>query len=285
MRKHQSLKCGQNEVVLWPQTVINLTQGCGEDGIHQWLSHEGTWALDNADPNDQYLYAPVSMRCMGKYHLGNGNEVVWQSLSPVRFADGIVDFLVLDIWHDNDISSLYLGMEVKQGEAFQSMGCSGIGSGSHTHIEAGRGKLNITPASPLINAAGWTHFSGNNFHPGTLPNAIDPRLVYHLNETEIMNTFDMKFTYFELKDGWHKDEETHCWYFYEHNGMLKDCNRWIDGKYYHFNANGTLAVHTFIPYMEQGHQQYFYVGWDGAMVTDKILKIEHNGRINLDQSK
>lgn len=60
-----------------------------------------------------------------------------------------------------------------------------------------------------------------------------------------MNTFDMKFTYFELKDGWHKDEETHCWYFYEHNGMLKDCNRWIDGKYYHFNANGTLAfIHS-----------------------------------------
>lgn len=281
MKENQSLKVNQNEVILWPQTVVNLTQGCGEDGSHQWLSHEGTWALDNADPENHRLFAPVSMMCMGKYHLGNGNEVVWQSLAPVLFADGTLDFLTLDIWHDNDISHLFRGMTVKQGEAFQAMGCSGIGSGSHTHLEAGRGKLNIGNVSPLIESSGVTHFASNNFHPGTLPNAVDPRCVYHMNETKIMNTFGMKFQSFEAKMGWVKDEVSHCWYYYENNVMVKG-GKWIAGKYYYFNPNGILSVHTFIPYMEGGHQQYFYVGWDGAMEIDRTLKIEHNGRICFD---
>ena len=69
------------EVILWPQTQLNLTQGCGNDLGYTWLSHEGTCALDNVDNSDKQLYAPVTLKCMGKYHLGNGNEVVWQSLA------------------------------------------------------------------------------------------------------------------------------------------------------------------------------------------------------------
>ena len=97
------------EVVLWPQTIIDLTQGSGEDLGHTWLSHEGTWALDNVDWENRKIYAPVTMRCMGKYSVDNGNEVIWESVDEVLFADGSIDTLTLDFWHDDDISHLSVG--------------------------------------------------------------------------------------------------------------------------------------------------------------------------------
>ena len=69
----------------------------------------------------------------------------------VLFADGSIDTLTLDFWHDDDISHLSVGDVVKQGEHAQTAGSSGAATAVHLHVEAGRGKLKLTPGkSPLI---------------------------------------------------------------------------------------------------------------------------------------
>lgn len=283
MRANQTLKKDGIEVILWPQTFFNLSQGF--DNSRLWLSHEGTYALDNGGKAP--IYAPVSLMCMGRYNLSKGNELLFQSLEKVLFADGSVDYLTLDIWHSNDISKIKVGSIFRQGELICVSGNNGIGNGGeHLHIEAGKGKPRIVAGStPLVYSKGMTHFASGNFHPGMLPNAVDPRNVFHLNDTVINNTFDMKFKSLEvLKDGWLKDEKNNCWYYYENGRMVKNDDRWIDGKYYHFNANGIMAAHEFIAYIEKKtkKKQYFYVGWDGAMLIDTKFEVMHDGRISFD---
>lgn len=260
------------EVVLWPQTQLSLTQGCGDDLGYTWLTHEGTWALDNVDNSDKQLYAPVTLKCMGKYHLSNGNEVVWQSLTPVLFADGIVDYLTLDIWHDDNISHINIGDIVKQGTYLQSMGCSGIGSGCHTHIEAGRGMIQIGSSSPLIYSNGWTHFANNNFHPGTLPNAVDPRLVYFMNDTQIMNTFGMSFKNF-YTDGWlqHKDGK---WMYYQNGKQVKNDMIWDSENqaWYALDKDGFMIRSSLFKYQNK----YVWLQESGKMLKNDELKLKAN---------
>lgn len=283
MRTNQTLKKDGIEVILWPQTFFNLSQGF--DNSRLWLSHEGTYALDNGGKAP--IYAPVSLICMGRYNLLKGNELLFQSLEKVLFADGSTDYLTLDIWHSNDISKIKVGSIFRQGELICMSGNNGIGNGGeHLHIEAGKGKpTKIAGSSPLIYSKGMTHFASGNFHPGMLPNAVDPRNVFHLNDTVVNNTFGMKFKSLEdTKNGWTEDKVYGCWYYYENGRMLKNIDKWIDGKYYHFKENGMMAAHEFVPYTDKmGKKQYFYVGWDGAMFIDSDLQIMHDGRISFDR--
>lgn len=260
------------EVILWPQTQLNLTQGCGDDLGYTWLSHEGTWALDNVDTSDIKLYAPVTLKCIGKYHLGNGNEVVWQSVNKVLFADGSIDYLILDIWHDKNVSDISIGKEVLQGNVFQQMGCSGIGSGCHTHIEAGKGIIKIGSSSPLIYSKGWTHFDINNFHPGTLPNSIDPRLVYFVNSTEILNDYGMKFKTY-ISDGW-KTAENGQWHYIKNGSIVKNDMIWDkeNQAWYAFDKDGYMIRSSLYSY--QG--KFVWLEESGKMLVNSELMLIAN---------
>lgn len=86
-----------------------------------------------------------------------------------------------------------------------------------------------------------------------------------------------------VKDGWVKDEIYGCWYYHSNGKMLKNIDKWLDGKYYHFKENGMMSAHEFVPYTDKmGKKQYFYVGWDGAMIIDAELEVMHDGRISFD---
>ena len=41
--------------------------------------------------------------------------------------------------HDNDVSNLFVGKEIKQGEVFYHEGTKGNATGNHCHIECGKG--------------------------------------------------------------------------------------------------------------------------------------------------
>lgn len=57
------------------------------------------------------------------------------------FADGTVDYATVRTIHDNDVSDLYVGKEIKQGEYYYKMGDKGNTTGVHVHIEISKGHV------------------------------------------------------------------------------------------------------------------------------------------------
>lgn len=80
-----------------------------------------------------------------------------QSNSKVHWADGTYDYMTVAFMHDSDVSDLYVGKVIKQGEDFYQAGGMGNGNpseyGIHVHLAVYRGK----------NGAGLYYGNGNVF--------------------------------------------------------------------------------------------------------------------------
>ncbi|MBO7611745.1 MAG: hypothetical protein J6T23_05995 [Elusimicrobia bacterium] len=71
---------------------------------------------------------------------------MWQSVNPVHFADGSIDYLGIIAYHDNDIQNgtySTVGTIKRQGEIFNRTGTGGNVSGDHIHLEVGKGQVNL----------------------------------------------------------------------------------------------------------------------------------------------
>lgn len=124
------------EKILFPVKIMDITQGM--DGK---VSHRGTKAIDCGWVNEENkkLYAPFTGIVKQINHDSNG---IWfQSKEKVLFADGTVDYATVKTIHDNDISDLFVGKEIKQGEYYYKMGNKGNATGIHVHIEISRGHV------------------------------------------------------------------------------------------------------------------------------------------------
>lgn len=69
---------------------------------------------------------------------------LWQSTTPVHFADGSIDYLGIIVYHDNDIqNNTYssIGTIKSQGEIFNRSGTGGNVTGDHVHLETGKGEV------------------------------------------------------------------------------------------------------------------------------------------------
>lgn len=90
-------------------------------------------------------YAPVDIELLW---LNQTNCVaLWQSLVPVRFADGSLDYLGIIVYHDNDIENgtyYQIGTIKRQGEIFNRSGTGGNVTGDHVHLETGKGRVNLS---------------------------------------------------------------------------------------------------------------------------------------------
>ncbi|MGN0178437.1 MAG: phage tail tip lysozyme, partial [Monoglobaceae bacterium] len=75
---------------------------------------------------------------------GGTHYVIFQSKNKVNIANGKVDYVTLMLCHDDSVSGLKVGMEIKQGDVFYHQGTYGNGKtgtyGRHLHIEAAIGK-------------------------------------------------------------------------------------------------------------------------------------------------
>lgn len=72
---------------------------------------------------------------------------MWQSVNPVHFADGSIDYLGLIVYHDNDIQNgtySTIGTIKRQGEVFNKTGTGGNVTGDHLHLETGKGQVNLS---------------------------------------------------------------------------------------------------------------------------------------------
>lgn len=127
------------EKAMYPSKIIRITQ----------RDHEGThadcWATDEAcqDGGISSLFAPFT-GVIKKIYTQDANEVWLESVDKVEYPDGTKDYMIIMFCHDNDVSDLWVGKIIKQGEVFYSEGTKGNATGNHVHFECGKGKFTGT---------------------------------------------------------------------------------------------------------------------------------------------
>lgn len=144
------------EKMFFPMQTLRVTQGYGVayGGVKaNTYSHAGGYALDlgGADGGADWLYAPCDMVVRRIY--GSYNAVWFESLEDIEGVGGTVIMLCL---HMNNADREALGMRVgkvfKRGEKCYREGMSGKVTGTHVHLELGRGPM--TGTGWAVNAQG-----------------------------------------------------------------------------------------------------------------------------------
>lgn len=162
---------------MWFMDVVYLTQLPG-DGY----SHAGTQNFDIVGYGNNNIFAPFDCVVRAK-HEGSlyGNTVIIESKNPVEYADGTIGYMSMAFGHDNDISDIWIGREIKQGEVFYQTGNCGA-SGVHSHVTCIRGKYQNDM---------WTRNSQGNY---SSPNGINPVTALFLSkDTRIINSLGLNF--------------------------------------------------------------------------------------------
>ncbi|MBQ3307213.1 MAG: hypothetical protein IJG68_03355 [Bacilli bacterium] len=124
------------EKPIFPAKTMRITQGY-EEG-----THKDSYAIDNADIDYRIsnLYAPYT-GIIKKIYPNDANEIWLESIEPVEYPDGTIDYLTMMFAHDNNIDDLFVGKKINQGEVFYQEGVKGNATGNHCHIECGKGKF------------------------------------------------------------------------------------------------------------------------------------------------
>lgn len=124
------------EKPIFPAKYMRITQGY-EEGTHR-----DSYAIDNAgkDGGIDYLYAPYT-GIIKKIYTNDANEVWLESLEPVEYPDGTIDYMTIMFAHSNDVKDLFVGKRINQNDPFYQEGTKGNATGNHCHIECGKGKF------------------------------------------------------------------------------------------------------------------------------------------------
>lgn len=138
MRPNQKLTKGGYELIGFPMTTMNVTQGNNGQ-----LSHQGVNAIDIAgkDTGIEPTFAPCKMHFVWADTPANGNAVFFESDNKVLFADGTVDYAKFMFIHDNYINDIKQVRNFVQGQEFGDEGTAGYATGNHCHFEVAKGKL------------------------------------------------------------------------------------------------------------------------------------------------
>lgn len=141
------------QVALFPLTGFSISQT--DYGTASHHSGEEYWATDYLALNENgqriyraNCYAPVDIKLI--FVNRTESMAVWESVNKVHLANGMIDFLTITCYHDNDIANgVYpyrIGQIVQQGYVFFKTGTGGTATGDHLHMETGYGKY-LTPNS------------------------------------------------------------------------------------------------------------------------------------------
>lgn len=152
MRAGQTLRDENNkQVALFPLTGFHVSQA--DNGTYSHGGGQVYWATDYLGWGESGriyrcpCYAPVDIKCIWL----NRTEcvAVWESLERVHLANGMIDYLTITVYHDNDIENgiTQVGTIKRQGEQFNRTGTGGNVTGDHVHIETGYGKYNSSSSS------------------------------------------------------------------------------------------------------------------------------------------
>ena len=136
------------EKPIYPSPYMRITQGYNEG------THVDSFALDEAgmDSGIDYILAPFT-GVIKKIYRQDANEVWLESLEPVEYPDGTIDYMTMMFAHSNDVSNLFIGKKINQKDRFYFEGTKGNATGNHCHFECGKGKFTGT---------GW-HANGKGY--------------------------------------------------------------------------------------------------------------------------
>ena len=132
----------------FPMDTLRVTQGYGVTygGVKaNTYSHAGGYALDlgGADGGADWLYAPCDMVVRRTY--GSYNAVWFESLESI---DGVGSTVVMLCLHMNNADKEALGIKMgkvfKAGEKCYREGMAGKVTGTHVHLEIGKGPMKGT---------------------------------------------------------------------------------------------------------------------------------------------
>gem|GEM_PF-2142847 len=158
---------GGGERAMYPGNVLTITQGPFDE-----YSHQEQNAIDMQVYSGDSITAPFTCRVMAvNEECGN---VVWvQSTSEVLFANGTYDYMTCMFMHDDDISDIYVGEVILQGQPFYEMGTAGYADGVHCHISCYRGEW-----SPSLKIDNLGPEAVNAWEAFFLPRNIEIRISY-----------------------------------------------------------------------------------------------------------
>lgn len=173
-----TMAANTTQPALWFMDAVKITQVPGGD-----YSHAGTQNFDVVGVNgNSNIKAPFDCKVVAIYTSWNcGNTVVIESLNPVQYADGTVDYMSMAFAHDNNISDLYRGRVLKQGEVFYQTGDYGYANGVHSHVTCIRGKYQNDM---------WRSANGK-----TSPHEIAPtKALFITPSTQVIQTKGLSFS-------------------------------------------------------------------------------------------
>ena len=164
----------------FPMETLRVTQGYGvaHDGVPaSTYSHAGGYALDlgGADGGADWLYAPCDMVVRRVY--GSYNAVWFESLEEI---EGVGSTVVMLCIHMNNADRLALGIRpgkvFKAGQRCYREGMAGKVTGTHVHLELGKGPMKGT---------GWKE---NSKGVWVINNPLVPSEVFTLkDDVNVMN--------------------------------------------------------------------------------------------------
>ena len=165
------------EKPIFPMEYLRITQGYNEG------THIDSYAIDIA--GQDYNISPVNAPFTGiikKIYQNDANEVWLESKEIVEYPDGTKDYMNIMFAHDNDVSDLFVGKEIKRGEEFYHEGTKGNATGNHCHIECGKGKFTDN---------GW-HKNSNGYW--SINNGKKPEECPWIDDnTKIINDYNYSF--------------------------------------------------------------------------------------------
>lgn len=152
MRAGQTLYDNNNkQVALFPLNGFSISQT--DYGTYSHGGGQVYWATDYLGMNSNGrvyrdpCYAPVDIKCIWV----NTTEcvAVWESLETVHLANGMIDYLTITVYHDQDITNglIVPGQIKRQGQQFNRTGTGGNVTGDHMHLETGYGKYATNTSS------------------------------------------------------------------------------------------------------------------------------------------
>ena len=165
------------EKPLYPSKNMRITQGY-EEG-----THKNSYAIDDAgiDSNISEIYAPFT-GIIKKVYSNDANEVWLESLEPVEYPDGTIDFMTIMFAHDDEISELFVGKKINKGEKFYQEGKKGNATGNHCHIECAKGKY-ISP--------GW--YKNNNGYYSIINGKKPEECLWIDDSIKIIDNYNYSF--------------------------------------------------------------------------------------------
>ena len=125
------------EAAIFPALTVRITQGAFD-----MYSHAKQNAIDITIPGKR-AYAPFTAKVVRIDKSYDACNAVWiQSVEPVRYADGTLDYMTAVFMHDNSVRDLSVGQVLRQGQYFYDMGTAGNAAGAHIHVAVIRGAYN-----------------------------------------------------------------------------------------------------------------------------------------------